>query len=157
MVVSSFRMDYFTNVKRAITNSITITYSIYLQTGDGFFPEEPDFTRDVVVDLEAVERRNGAEIATFEADVNGDHFRDMVLRSERGKLRIVPGAIESGFFSGKSITFKDDDAVEVDVPPNADIDVQDLYKDGKGDCLILSNPALDDPERSSLRILEARR
>lgn len=156
LVCSSLRMDYFTNVKRAITKSITITYSVYLQK-DGFFSDEPDFTRDVTLDLDAVERRNGAENVSFEADVNGDKIKDMLVRSERGKLRIVPGSWDSGFFSGKTLAFKDDDAIEIDVPPNCDIDVEDLYKDGKGDALVVTTPGLEDPERNNVRIIEVRR
>jgi hypothetical protein len=156
LVLSSLRMDYFTNVKRAITSSITITYSIYLQK-DGFFGDEPDFTRDVSLDLDAIERRNGADNVSFEADLDGDKVHDMIVRSERGKLKVVPGAWDSGFFSGKTLVFKDDDAVTVDVPPNADLEVHDFYKDGKGDALVLTCPGPEDPEKETVRIIEARR
>lgn len=156
IVCSSLRMDYFTNVKRAITKSITITYAIYLQK-DSFFSDEPDFTKDVSLDLDAIERRNGAENVSFEADLNGDKLHDMLVRSERGKLRIVPGKWDSGFFSGKTLAFDEDNAFEVAVPPNCDIDVHDLYRDGKGDALVISSPGPDDAEKSLIRVIEVRR
>ena len=156
LVCSSLRMDYFTNVKRAITKSMTITYAIYLQKGT-FFSDEPDFTQDVSLDLDAIERRNGADNVSFLADMNGDKLRDMLVRSERGKLKIVPGGWEKGFFSGKSLVFKDGEAAELDVPPNADLEVRDVYKDGKGDALILMCPGVEDPEKQNIRIIEARR
>jgi hypothetical protein len=156
LVCSSLRMDYFTNVKRAITKSITITYAVYLQK-DGFFSDEPDFTRDVTLDLDAVERRNGADNVSFAADLNGDKLRDMLVREERGKLKVVPGSWESGFFSGKTLAYKDDDGVELEIPANADIEVQDLYKDGKGDALVITCPGPEDPERDKIRIVEAKR
>lgn len=156
LVCSSLRMDYFTNVKRAITKSITISYAIYLQK-DTFFSDEPDYTKDVTLDLDAIERRNGADNVSFIADVNGDKLRDMLVRSERGKLKVVPGGWDSGFFSGKTLTFKEDDAVEIDVPPNCDLEVRDIYRDGKGDVLVLTAPGPEDPERNNVRIIEVRR
>jgi hypothetical protein len=157
LVVSSIRMDHFTNLKRAITKSITITYSVYLQKKDGF-PEEPDYTSDVDVDIDALETRNGADHASFAPDLNGDGFHDMLVRSARDKLRVLWGGVEKGWFSGKKIAWKDDDtAVELAIPANADVEIADLYHDRKGEALILTNPAADDPERAAVRIIEARR
>lgn len=156
LVVSSIRMDHFTNLKRAITKSITITYSIYLQTKEGF-PEEPDYTSDVEVDVDALETRNGAEHVLFDADLDGDKFHDMIVRAARDRLHVLWGGREEGWFSGKKLVWKDDDAVDLTVPPNADVEVVDLYRDGKGDALVLTNPAADDPQRATVRILEVTR
>lgn len=154
LIVSSLRMDYFTNVRRAVTSSITITYSIYLyRGGEEVFPDEPDFTRDVEVGISAIERRGGAEAAIFEADLNGDRFKDMVQKVDRGKLRIVPGGVEESFFSGKRLAFKEDEAVDVLVPAHGDLEVMDVAGGGR-DALVLTYRAADDPESRRVRVVE---
>ncbi len=157
LIVSSLRMDYVTNLKRAITSTMKITYAIYLyRGGEDLYPDEPDFERDIEVELDSLERRGGASYATFEADLNGDGFREMVARVGRDRLRIVPGGIETSFFSGRKLAFKEDDAVETVVPANADLIVRDLTSGGtdRRDSLILFNPAADDPERTRVRVIE---
>jgi hypothetical protein len=133
---------------------MTITYAIYLYRGGAdVYPDEPDFTRDVEVDLDALERRGGAKYATFEADLDGDGIRDMVARESHDSIRIVPGGIESSFFSGKQLTFVESRATTVDVPANGDLEVRSLFGDAR-DQLVITSPGQEDPERAKLRIVE---
>jgi hypothetical protein len=153
LIVSALRVDHLTNLGRAITKSMTITYAIYLyRGGKEVYPSEPDFTRDVVVDLSALERRGGAAYATFDADVNGDRLKDMVVRVARDKIQVVPGGIETGFFAGKRLVFDERASLTMNVPPNACVLARDVFGKGR-DALLLMNPAPDDPERTRVRIV----
>jgi hypothetical protein len=95
LILSSYRMDMFTNLKRAITEDMTISYMIFRQQGAGLFESEPSFVLSTEVPLRELERRGGIKAMLFTADLNGDGVRDMIAR--RGEqLEVELGRIEGG-------------------------------------------------------------
>lgn len=136
LIVSSYRMDLFTNVKRAIVESLGITYMVYLRRdGDPWFGDEPDLSFEVDLPLEALERRGGAAPVDLTADVDGDGVRDMVRRSPDGALVISFGGQVSGLFGRKRPGFRDK-TLQVQVPRSEPPRVVDLDGDGKDELIL---------------------
>jgi hypothetical protein len=132
LILSSYRMDMLTNVKRAIVESVAITYMIYLRRPDGaWFPDEPDLSFDVDLPLDALDKRGGADPVDLTADLDGDGTRDMVRRSPDGaKVLVSFGAKVEGFFGGAHPGFRDR-VLEVTVDKSEPPDAVDLDGDGK--------------------------
>jgi FG-GAP-like repeat len=79
LVVASYRVDLFENVKRAIFDEMRITYYVFLQRDSPMFDEdEPDYELEVDVELRALERRGGLRAVLFDADLDGDGLNDQV-------------------------------------------------------------------------------
>lgn len=91
LAVASYRMDMYTNVKRALFESMKISYMVFLQRAEGRFEDDPDWSLDLDVPLSTLEKRGGAQAATFAADLDGDHVRDLVARRADGALRVARG------------------------------------------------------------------
>jgi hypothetical protein len=93
MILSTYRMDMLTNVKRAILESMAITYRVHLrQDGDDpMFDDEPSLSVDVDVPLSSLEKRGGVAPVDLTADMDGDGVRDMVQVEPDGGLRLTFG------------------------------------------------------------------
>ncbi len=136
LIVSSYRMDLFTNVKRAIVEALGITYMVYLRRdGDRWFGDEPDLSFEVDVPLEALEKRGGAMPVDLRADLDGDGTRDMVRRSPDGPLLISFGGKVSSLFGGSRPGFRDG-VVQVGVPRSEPPLPIDLDGDGKDELVL---------------------
>ncbi|RMG16168.1 MAG: VCBS repeat-containing protein [Planctomycetota bacterium] len=97
LVLSSYRMDMFSNVRRAVTETMTISYMIFRQgSTSGLLPAEPSLALDAEVPLSQLERRGGIRAMIFAADVDGDGVRDRVARRADGGLEVVRGRLEDG-------------------------------------------------------------
>lgn len=154
IVLSSLRVDLLSNVKKAITKSLSTTYTVYLyRGGPRVYSQDADFERDVEVDLDSAENQGKVRLTFFRGDYNGDGLKDMLTVASRSRLKIVPGGIESSFFSGDSLVLKDDDEAELAVPTSPSLDVLDIDGDG-ADEILLTYPKPDDPNRRFLRIIE---
>jgi len=136
LIASSYRMDLFTNVKRAIFESMTITYLVHLQREEGLFGDDPDFVLDVEVPLESLESRGGTRPVSFAADLDGDGVNDMVAKHPDGGLRILRGGYEEGVFSGPELTFLEGSELRVRVDPSEPPRVVDLDGDGKDELIL---------------------
>lgn len=157
IVLSSLRMDMVTNVKRAILSSVSTTYTVYLfKGGSRVYSDEPDFERDVDVDLSLIEKQGQVRLSYFAGDYNGDGLKDMLTVNTREELKVVPATIESSFFSGKYLSIDDDNASTLAIPTSPQLLIQDLTGDRR-DQIILFYPKPEDPERAVVRIIgEAR-
>ena len=123
-------MDMFTNLKRAITDSMTITYMIFRQTRRGdVFESEPSFVLSTEVPLKVLERRGGIKAMLFTADINGDGVRDMVARKGQA-LDVVLGRIKSG-----EPSFEEDRPIRLAVGNTEPPWVVDLDGDGKDELI----------------------
>lgn len=154
LIVSSYRMDLFTNVQRALLESMTITYMIFLAVDRPGPPyaDDPDFVLDVDLPLAALERRGGAQPVLFTADLNGDGVGDMVSRRPEGGLSVVLGGEQRGLFGGRKLTFLTDRPVHVSVPATETPWVVDLDGDGK-DELVLEPFAGEDEAARTVRLV----
>jgi len=146
-VVSTFRMDMLTNVKRAVLEEMTITYHLHLQSGAATLAEDPAFSLDVEVPLSALEKNGGNRAALFSAELTGDGVRDMIAREPDGGLVIHPGTVD-----GDTVVFDEDDPLSLKIyrclPPRA-IDL-----DGDGvDELLLEPFGGEGPVHRSLRLV----
>ena len=146
-VVSTFRMDMLTNVKRAVLESMTITYNLHLQGPGATLGEDAAFSLDVDVPLSALERNGGSRAALFSAELTGDGVRDMIAREPDGGLVIYPGALD-----GDEIVFDEADPLRLKIyrclPPLA-IDL-----DGDGvDELLLEPFGGDGPVHRTVRLV----
>lgn len=134
LILSSYRMDMFTNLARAVTDSLTVTYLIFKQRAaadEGLFPSEPDYTLDVEVPLDALQRRGGHKAALFEPDLNGDGVRDRVERTPTGGLRVVVGQVRDG-----AVGFAEDRPIELKVGRTEPPWVVDLDGDGRDELIL---------------------
>jgi hypothetical protein len=149
LVLSSYRMDMFTNVKRAITESMTITYQVYLRSEDegALYDEEPSFLRDVEVPLEALEKRGATRAVEFGADLDGDGVNDMISRRPEGGLLVSLGAYDDG-----ELVFEEDATFPVGVGRTEPPRVVDLDGDG-ADELLLEPFAGDGQAARTLRVV----
>ena len=133
LVLSSYRMDMFTNVKRAISESMTITYQVYLRRKDGpLYPDEPNFLRDVDVPLESLEKRGGIRAVEFGADLDGGGVNDMLVRRPEGGLLVTLGA-----FDDDELIFDEDTTFPLGVGRTEPPRVVDLDGDGADELLML--------------------
>ena len=133
LVLSTYRMDMFTNVKRAISQSMTITYQVYLRSKQGtLYPEEPDFLRDVEVPLEALEKRGATRAVEFGADLDGGGVNDMLVRRPEGGLLVTLGVYDDG-----ELTFDEDTTFPLGVGRTEPPRVVDLDGDGADELLLL--------------------
>lgn len=156
LVVSSYRMDLFTNVKRALVESLGITYMVYLrQEGSPWFGDEPDLSLEVDVPLEALEKRGGAQPVDLTADLDGDGTRDMLRRSPDGPLLVSFGAQQKGMFGGDDPGF-DEKVLQVGVPRSEPPRPIDLDGDGK-DELVLEPFGGDDEAARVVRVVGVER
>jgi len=155
IVLSSLRMDLLENVKRAILDTVSTTYSVYLfRGGKRVYSRSPDFERTVEVELEVVEKQGQVRLSYFTGDLNGDGLKDMVSVAGRDRLEIVPGGIESSFWSGKHLVIDDDAKSIVKVPTSPHLHITDIDGDGRDEVLIFTKRS-SSPERNRLRIVEA--
>lgn len=156
LVVSSYRMDLFSNVKRALVESLGITYMVYLRReGEPWFGDEPDLSLEVDVPLEALEKRGGAQPVDLTADVDGDGTRDMLRRSPDGPLLVSFGAQTRGLFGGRRSGF-DERVLQVGVPRSEPPRPVDLDGDGK-DELVLEPFGGDDEAARVVRVVGVER
>jgi hypothetical protein len=168
IVLSSLRMDMFTNVKRAILKSVSTTYTVYLYTGGRrVYSKEPDFERSVDVDLDLVEKQGRVRLSFFRGDINGDGLKDMLTVSSRDTLKVIPALVKTSFFSGKYLALDEDEGGELTVPTSPHLIIEDLDRDKKDEIVIIyrkkrrdESKAKDDKdatidERSIIRIVEA--
>ncbi|MEZ6184245.1 MAG: VCBS repeat-containing protein [Planctomycetota bacterium] len=150
-VVSTIRMDMLTNVKRAVLESMTITYHLHLQGQATALAEDPAFSLDMDVPLSALERNGGSRAALFSAELSGDGVRDMIARDPDGGLEIRPGVLE-GEGADATIVFDEARPVSLKIyrclPPR----VVDLDGDGR-DELLLEPFGGEGPEHRSLRLV----
>jgi hypothetical protein len=134
LILSSYRMDLLTNVKRALVESMSIGYMVYLRQAEGdWFDDEPDLAFDVDLPLTALEKRGGAQPVDLTADVDGDRTRDMVRRSENGSIIISFGERREGLFGGFGFR---DGTLQVGVPRGEPPQPVDLDGDGKDELLL---------------------
>ncbi len=146
LIVSTYRMDLFTNVKRALFKSFKITYMIFRQrAGERPFADEPDFTLDLDVPLEVLQRRGGLRAALFTADVDGDGVRDRVTRGDGTTLTLVRGRVVGG-----EVEFDEDRPVGLAVGRTEPPWAVDLDGDGADELILepfAATSANDDPSR----------
>jgi len=135
LILSTYRMDMFSNLQRAVTDSLTITYLIFRQrdraAAEGLFGEEPDFTLDVEVPLDVLQRRGGHKAALFDPDFDGDGVRDRVERTPSGELRVVMGRVLDG-----EVGFAEEAPIELTVGRTEPPRVIDLDGDGRDELLL---------------------
>jgi VCBS repeat protein len=152
LLLSTYRMDMLTNVKRALADSLTISYLIFLQRKGGPEPflDEPDATLDVEVPLESLQQQGGARAVIFTADVDGDGVRDQIARRADGALVVARGQIER---DGDDVELSfSERPVKITVPRTEPPWIRDLDGDGK-DELILEPFAGEDAAARTLRIV----
>lgn len=152
LVLSTYRMDMLTNVKRALADSLTISYLIFLQRKGKAEPflDEPDATLDVEVPLESLQQQGGARAVIFTADVDGDGVRDQIARRPDGALVVARGQIER---DGDEVELSfSERPVKITVPRTEPPWIRDLDGDGK-DELILEPFAGEDASARTLRIV----
>jgi hypothetical protein len=152
LILGSYRMDMWTNVKRAIMETLTISYVIFLQRkGEAAFANEPDLSLDVEVPLESLQQRGGHRAVLFHADLDGDGVHDQVARRSDGGLQIARGRITDKTFGGKEHGFSDRPQ-KISLPATEPPWVIDLDGDGK-DELILEPFGGDDAAARTLRVV----
>jgi hypothetical protein len=154
LIVSSYRMDLFTNVKRALVEALSINYMIYLargKAGEGWFGDEPDVSIDVDVELKALEKRGGAQPVDLTADLDGDGTRDMVRRSPEGALLVQFGGTLKGMFGGRRPGFREG-TLQIGVPRTEPPRAIDLDGDGKHE-LVLEPFGGDDEAARIVRVV----
>lgn len=150
LVLSTYRMDMLSNVKRALADSLTITYLIFLQRpGAEPFPADPDVSLDVEVPLESLQQQGGSQAVIFTADVDGDGVRDQIARRVDGALQISPGRVER---DGDERRLSFGEPIKVTLPRTEPPWVRDLDGDGK-DELILEPFAAEDASARILRVV----
>ncbi|MBL4850385.1 MAG: VCBS repeat-containing protein [Planctomycetes bacterium] len=152
LVLSTYRMDMLTNVKRVLADSLTITYLIFLQRKGkaGVFEDEPDVSFDVEVPLESLQQRGGTQAVIFTADLDGDGVRDQIARRPDGSLVVARGRIER---DGDDVELSfSENPVKITVPRTEPPRVVDLDGDGKSE-LILEPFAGDDAAARTLRVV----
>lgn len=155
IVLSSLRMDLFTNVKRAITKSVSTTYTVYLyRGGPRVYSKSADFERSVDAELELIEKQGQVRLSYFRGDINGDGLKDMVTIASKDTMNIVPASVESGFFSGSYLDLKDSSGSELKIPTSTTLQIEDLDNDKKDEIIILYKK-IKSPERMTVRIVEA--
>lgn len=153
LILSSYRVDMFTNVKRALFDSMSIEYQIHLRRpGAAPFAPDPDHGFDVSVPLEALEKRGGMVPVELRADVDGDGVRDLVRRAPEGGLEVQLGRIESPLFGAKRLGFDGDRPLRVGLDRGEPPRVVDLDGDGR-DELILEPHGGDDPRARVVRVV----
>ena len=152
LILSSYRMDMFTNLKRAVFKTLKIEYRVFLQQAKGpLFKRESDVNLEVEVPLDALGARGGHQAVILHADLNGDGLRDQIARRPEGGLRILLGKREKGFLGGTSLGFDTKHPAKLSIfaePPR----VVDLDGDGK-DELIFEPFGGDDLAARTLRVV----
>ncbi|MGE0709652.1 MAG: FG-GAP repeat domain-containing protein [Planctomycetota bacterium] len=152
LVLGSYRMDMWTNVKRAILKTLTITYVIFIQRKDGApFGDEPDVSLDVEVPLESLSTRGGHRACIFHADLDGDGIHDQVSRRPDGGLQVARGRVVERAFGGAERGFSDEPQ-RLSLPPTEPPWVVDLDGDG-ADELVLEPFGGDDAAARTLRVV----
>lgn len=155
LVASSLRTDMLANLKRALVNSVTVTYVVFRGTGDGrIFDSEPFFQRDVEIPMDHLDAGGSAPLLFFNGDFDGDGQHDLLELTMPAGISWTPLILEHGFFGwGREELVPDDSRrVTATIPISSRVRVVDVNADGRDDILI-SYPRQDDPERSRLRIL----
>ena len=147
LAVASYRMDLLTNVKRAIFESMHIEYAVFLQRRDGAFDDDPDWSLDLEVPLSTLEKRGGAQAATFRADLDGDGVKDLVARRADGALRVRRGRRE-----GNDLSFPEQGERVVSVGSTEPPWVVDLDGDG-ADELVLEPFGGDDARARTVHLV----
>lgn len=148
MVLSSYRMDLFTNVKRAILESMSITYTVHLSKpgAEQLFDEDADVSIDIDLPLSALEKRGGAQPVDFTADVDGDKVRDLVRVRPEGGLLIALGQ------KGSPPRWEEKDALHVQVERTEPPWVIDMDGDGRSEMILEPFGGDGEPART-VRIL----
>lgn len=153
LVVSAYRMDMFTNVKRALLKTMSIEYMVFRQRAKGkLFPREPDLSLSVDVPIEEMQRRGGHKAVLLRADLNGDGLHDMVARRSDGGLKVVLGKRIKAFFGGTKLGFDEKRPIKLSVGRTEPPRVADLDGDGK-DELILEPFGGDDARARVVRVV----
>jgi hypothetical protein len=156
LVLSSLRMDMFSNVKRALLDSVSTTYTVYLyRGGQRVYSKKADFERSAETSVETIEQQGQVRLSWFSGDFDGDGLKDMLTITGPGELTIVPARVKTSFFSGRYLSLDDDAAKALNIKASTDLAITDLDGDGR-DEVVLRYPKADDPDRARLRVIRSR-
>ncbi len=134
LVVSSLRTDLVTNAKRALFSSVTITYYVFrYNKKEKRFSENPDYSRDLSIDIARIEGGGTIPLALFWGDYDGDGVPDLLSLEESDEVRILPGKVESGFFSGEALDYDEGEEKVVKIETSNSYKIFDLNHDGRSD------------------------
>jgi len=136
LVLSSLRTDLVTNAKRALFNSVQVTYYVFrFDAEKKRFSDVPDFERDLSIDVARIEGGGTIPLAIFTGDYDGDGYPDLLSIEEPERVRIFPGVLDKGFFGGETLTFDDGREQSVAIETSNSVRIDDLNGDGKSDIL----------------------
>ncbi|HVY61817.1 MAG TPA: VCBS repeat-containing protein, partial [Planctomycetota bacterium] len=158
LVVSSLRTDLVTNAKRALFSNVTITYYVFrYDKKGGKFHEVPDYSRDLSIDVSRIEGGGTIPVANFSGDYDGDGYPDLLSLEKTDEVRILPGKIESGFFSGEKLDYDEGDETAVQIETSNSVVIDDLNHDGKSDFLFwYFDPNWESKERGTVKVAVSR-
>ncbi len=143
LALPSFKLGVMSTLKILLMKEIEVNLKIYLQGGQGDFPEKQDyekgFSYEVLLD-EGIDYNN---IMILEGDYDGDGACDLLLHDGQGKLRAY-GNKQDGSFADNSL-------ININLPRPDGLAAEDLNGDGKHE--IIAFYGENSNERKSLRIV----
>jgi hypothetical protein len=154
LVVSSLRTDLVTNAKRALFSSVTITYYVFRYDKKAKkFHDAPDYSHDLSIDVSRIEGGGTIPVANFSGDYDGDGYPDLLSLERPDEVRILPGKVESGFFSGEKLDYDEGEEAKIPIETSNSIVIDDLNKDGKSDFLFwYFDPNWETKERGTIKV-----
>jgi hypothetical protein len=147
MMVTSVNIGFFKVAGALLTGSMSADLRFY-RMEDGIYPEQPNATRKIKLDLSReVDRKKAVSYATvLVGDVNGDGRADLLMGKGRKELRVFLGVPGPELFS------REPQKVATAIPRGREYAwLTDLNGDGKQDVL-MHHPSATEPHRVTLLV-----
>jgi hypothetical protein len=136
LLVSSVRTDLFATLKKAVFQSIQVTYFAFAyEPGARRFSSKPDFERTLSIPVSALEKDETAPLAYFQGDFDGDGRRDLMAVNEKGGISIYRGIAKKTLFWSSGFGFEEEPAVSFDLRASNRFNLGDFNRDGRSDVI----------------------
>ena len=129
LIQPEVKMGIKSVVSMLLMRKFDINFLVYLNRGDGLFPEVPDYSTKVGFKIDFTRRGGQASpLIEFEGDYNGDGRKDLVVGTKEDELSV--------FFGDKRKVFTKNPQVQEVVKTSSNVLTKDFDANGKTELLL---------------------
>jgi|GEM_PF-2276263 len=143
LALPSFRLGVMSTLKILLMKKIEVNLRIYLQGGEGDFPDKHGYEKGFSYEVLLDEGIHYANILILDGDYDGDGAYDLLIHDGQGKLKAYKNR-QNGLFSDNSM-------INISLPRPDELAAEDLNGDGKHEIIAFYSGNIG--ERKCLRVV----